>query len=157
MLCAQLREGSPSTLWYSSSAAASSSVTGVGAARIPAQYHHMFHYDGPQPHPHHSQYGEYADDANPAQAAFGAVYTHEEEQQSETDGEAGASVSASHPPSSYMHEGFLHHVPDWMKAETEQHRDMAHRGGNTAEDRLLAYRRKQEQMERERERQKDAL
>ena len=168
LLLCQLREGSPSTLWYSSSAAASSSVTGVGASQIPAQYHHMFHYDGPQPHQHHSPYGAYVDDTNPAQAAFGFGYEYEEQQQKQQHAESegsedgsGESESAadpsSHPPSSYMHEGFLHHVPEWMKKETEQYRDMAHRGGNTAEDRLLQHKRRQEQLEREAAQQKDAL
>ena len=155
----QLREGSPSTLWYSSSAAASSSATGVGASRIPAQYHHMFHYDGPQPHEQHSPYGSYVDDASPAQAAFGAGY--EALAADDDDGEAGTESESAdpshHPPSSYMHSGFLHHVPEWMKKETEQQRNMAHRGGNTAEDRLLAHKRRQEQLERERATQKDAL
>lgn len=123
-------------------------------------YHHMFHYDGPQPHQHHSPYGAYVDDTNPAQAAFGVGY--EVEGQGEGEGgavgeEGGAADPSNHPPASYMHEGFLHHVPEWMKKETDEQRHMAHRGGNTAEDRLLAYRRRQEQLEREREMQKDAL
>jgi len=120
----------------------------------------MFHYDGPQPQAH---YGAYVDETNPAQAAFGAGYEAETIQQEgaegeESEGGGGAAADPSHhPPSSYMHEGFLHHVPEWMKKESEQHRDMAHRGGNTAEDRLLAHRRRQEQIERERESQKDDL
>ena len=164
----QLREGSPSsTLWYSSSASASSSVTGVGAAQIPAQYHHMFHYDGPHPPSQHNHYGDYVEQTDPSQTPFGASYTvntargggaEEEEGEGQAEGstEGDTADPSSHPPASYMHEGFLHHVPDWMKSETEQ-RDMAHRGGNTAEDRILAYKRKQERIEREREAQKDAL
>ena len=124
----------------------------------------MFHYDGPQPHQRHSHaaatYGSYVDDADPAHAAFAQAGYEVDERQ--TESEAGSDDEAagepSHqPPSSYMHEGFLHHVPEWMKQEADQHRDIAHRGGNTAEDRLLAHRRRQEQMERERELQKDAL
>ena len=170
LLLLQLREGSPSsTLWYSSSAAASSSVTGVGASQIPAQYHHMFHYDGPHPHLQHNRYGEYVDQTDPTQTPFGASYSlntargggaEGEEGEGQAEGAEGtegdAADASNHPPASYMHEGFLHHVPDWMKSETEQ-RDMAHRGGNTAEDRILAYKRKQERLEREREAQKDAL
>ena len=136
----------------------------------------MFHYDGPQPHEQHSPYGAYVEDANPAHVAFGQLFGDGPDGGAAAAGAgaeavadagpgAGAAAEAdgaaadasSHPPSSYMHEGFLHHVPEWMKKETEQHRDMAHRGGNTAEDRLLAHKRKQEQREREREMQKDAL
>ena len=134
----------------------------------------MFHYDGQQPpHSHATPYGSYVDDANPAHAAFAADHAADTlaDGDRDTDGErdaeadsadsAAASDPSNRPPASYMHEGFLHHVPEWMKKEAEQHSHSAepHRGGNTAEDRLLAQRRRQDRIEQERQResQKDPL
>ena len=160
----QINEESPSTLWYSSTGADAGSLTGLGAGRVPAHYHHMY-YDGPAPHQHHaSSYDEYAN-AAPAAAAEPAAPHFDE---AEADPRAARRHAEGHmpprPPDAYHygggggledHGGWVHEVPPWMEKQGKDGWEEAERmmAGNTAEQKL---RRQQRRAAQEDERQRRA-
>ena len=150
-------------LWYSS-AGADASLTGLGAGRVPAHYHHLY-YHGPAPHEHHSSpYDEFP----PASSASSPDLPHFDEAEADPraarhHSEGAAAAPPSHyPPAAYHHhqqqrvgggadDGWEHEVPRWMVGQgregwAEAERMMA---GNTAQQKLLRQmRRNAEEAER---------
>ena len=162
----QLNEDSPSTLWYSSTGADEQSLTGLGAGKVPAHYHHMY-YNGPAPHQHHaSSYDEvYGRTSASPSAAFSSPHFDE----AEIDPRAARHHAEGHqppqyPPPSYHHhadggvhagagggedEGWVHEVPHWMEKQGREGWEEAERmmAGNTAVQKLRRQQKRKAQEE----------